>query len=29
MKHTQGVVLAAMLAIAGMVFLWKRRPKPQ
>ncbi len=29
MKHTLSAALAAMLAIAGMVFLWKRRPKPQ
>ena len=25
MKHRPGIVLAAMLAFAGMVFLWKRR----
>lgn len=29
MKHTHGIALAAMLAFAGMVFLWRRRPKPQ
>lgn len=29
MKHTHGITLAAMLAVAGMVFLWRRRPKPQ
>lgn len=28
MKHTYSSTLAAMLALAGMVFLWKRRPKP-
>ena len=29
MKHTHGITLAAMRAFAGMVFFWKRRPKPQ
>lgn len=29
MKHTHGITLAAMLAFAGMVFLWKRRPTTQ
>ncbi len=29
MKHSHGTVLAAMFVFAGMVFLWKRRPKPQ
>lgn len=29
MKQSPGIILAAMLAFAGMVFLWKRRPKPQ
>ena len=29
MKHTHGITLAAMLAFADMVFLWRRRPKPQ
>lgn len=29
MKHTHGITLAAMLAFAGMVFLWRRRPKTQ
>ncbi len=29
MKHTLSTALAAMLAFAGMVFLWKRRPRPQ
>lgn len=29
MKHTHGITLAAMLAFASMVFLWRRRPKPQ
>jgi hypothetical protein len=29
MKHTHGITLAAMLAFTGMVFLWRRRPKPQ
>lgn len=29
MKHSPGIVLAAMLAFAGMVFLWKRRTEPQ
>lgn len=29
MKHTHGIILAAMLALVSMVFLWKRRPKPQ
>lgn len=29
MKQSPGIILAAMLAIVGMVFLWKRRPKPQ
>ncbi len=29
MKHSPSIILAAMLALAGMVFLWKRRPKPQ
>ena len=29
MKHTHGITLAAMLAFAGMVFLWRRRLKPQ
>lgn len=29
MKRTPGITLAAMLAIAGMVFLWRRRTKTQ
>ncbi len=29
MKHSPGITLAAMLVFAGMVFLWKRRPRPQ
>lgn len=29
MKHTHSIILAAMLALAGMVFLWRRRSKPQ
>lgn len=29
MKHTRSITLAAMLAFAGMVFLWKRRFKPE
>lgn len=29
MKYTHGITLGAMLAFAGMVFLWRRRPKPQ
>lgn len=29
MKLTPGITLAAMAAFAGMVFLWKRRPRPQ
>ena len=29
MKHTLGATLAAMLAIAGMVFLWRRRSKTE
>lgn len=29
MKPILSVTLAAMLAIAGMVFLWRRRSKPQ
>ena len=29
MKHSPGIILAAMFVFAGMVFLWKRRPKPQ
>lgn len=29
MKHTLSAALAAMLAIAGMVFLWRRRSKTE
>lgn len=29
MKHSPSIILAAMLTFAGMVFLWKRRSKPQ
>ena len=29
MKHNPSITLAAMLAIAGMVFLWRRRSKLQ
>ena len=29
MKHTYGITFAAMLAFAGMVFLWRRRHKRQ
>lgn len=29
MKHTHSIIPAAMLALAGMVFLWRRRPKPE
>ncbi len=29
MKHTLSTVLAAMLAIAGMVLLWRRRSKTE
>ncbi len=29
MKHTYCITLAAMAAFAGMVFLWRRRPKTQ
>ena len=29
MKHNPGITLAAMLAIAGMVFLWRRRSKTE
>ncbi len=29
MKHTLSATLAAMLAIAGMVFLWRRRSKTE
>lgn len=29
MKHYTGTILAAMLFFMGVVFLWKRRPKPQ
>ncbi len=29
MKRSPYISLAAMLVFAGMVFLWKRRPKPQ
>ncbi len=29
MKHTLSATLTAMLAIAGMVFLWRRRSKTE
>ena len=29
MKHTHSITFAAMLAFAGMVFLWRRRFKAQ
>lgn len=29
MKRSPGIILAAMLTFAGMVFVWKRRIKPQ
>jgi|GluameStandDraft_1065615.scaffolds.fasta_scaffold12054_5 MYXO-CTERM domain-containing protein len=29
MKHTLSATLAAMLAIVGMVFLWRRRSKTE
>ena len=29
MKHTLSATLAAMPAIAGMVFLWRRRSKTE
>lgn len=29
MKHTLSATLAAMLAIAGMVFLWRGRSKTE
>ncbi len=29
MKHIYSITLAAMLAFAGMVFFWRRRPRRQ
>lgn len=29
MKHIHGITLAVMLALAGVVFFWRRRPKAE